>query len=138
MAIFGRRKEQTAQSFIVSLLNQNCSALQERLEGPRLEGRVNLTLVVMVVPVEDGKPDLRHAFSATTKEFSTSGVAVVMDHPRGLDEALLGFRWRGSLTWIRAKARHLHPLGGNFFTLGFRFTERLILSDYPELEQLVL
>ena len=98
---------------------------------------MNLTMVVMVVPVEEKKPLIRRAFAAITKEFSSSGVAVVVDHPCGPDEALLGFRWRGSITWVRAKAKHLHPMGGGFFQLGFRMTERLHSTDYPELAKLV-
>jgi hypothetical protein len=138
MALFARKKQQLAvQAFVVSLLNQNCPALHAKLDGPRLEGRVNLTLVVMVVPVEDKEPQIQRAFTAVTKEFSSSGVAVVVDHPCGLDEAWIGFRWWGSITWIRAKAKHLHPMGGNFFQLGFRMTERLELTDYPELADLV-
>ena len=137
MPLFTRKKESAVQAFVVSLLNQNCHALQERLDGPRLEGRVNLTLVVMVVPVEEGKPLVRRAFTAISKEFSSSGVAVVVDHLYGPDEALLGFRWRGNLTWMRAKAKHLHPMGGGFFQLGFRMTERLHSSDHPELAKLV-
>ena len=136
MPLFSRRKESAVQTFVVSLLNQNCRAIQERLEGPRLEGRVNLTMVVMVVPVEEQKPLLRRAFAAITKEFSSSGVAVIVDHPCGPDDALLGFRWRGSITWVRAKAKHLHTLGGGFFQLGFRMTERLHPSEYPELAKL--
>ena len=91
--------------------------MRDRLEGPRLEGRVNLTQVLSVVPMEEGKPLVRRAFYATTKEFSTTGVALVVDKPYGLDEALLGFRRRGSIVWIRAKARHLHPLAEGFFSL---------------------
>jgi len=137
MPLFARRKESAVQGFIVSLLNQNCHAIQERLDGPRLEGRVNLTLVVTVIPVEDGKLIYRRAFSSITKEFSTSGVALVVDQPCGLDEAVLGFRNRGSTAWIRAKARHLHPMGGGFYQLGFRLTERLEPSDHPELANLL-
>ncbi len=137
MPLFSRNKELAVQAFVVSLLNQNCRAIQERLEGPRLEGRVNLTMVVMVVPIEERKIELRRAFAAITKEFSSSGVAVVVDHPHGLDEALLGFRWRGSITWVRARAKHLDPMGGGFFQLGFRMTERLHSADYPELAGLV-
>jgi hypothetical protein len=137
MPLFARNKESAVQAFVVSLLNQNCRALQERLDGPRLEGRVNLTMVVMVVPVEDKKPLVRRAFPAVTKEFSSSGVAVVIDCPQGLDEALLGFRWRGSITWVRAKAKHLHPMGGGFFQLGFRMTERIQPGDHAELAKLV-
>jgi hypothetical protein len=137
MQLFARNKELAVQAFVVSLLNQNCHAVQARLEGPRLEGRVNLTMVVMVVPVEEKKPLICRAFAAITKEFSSSGVAIVVDQPYGLDDAMLGFRWRGSTTWLRAKAKHLNPMGCGFFQLGFRMTERLHSADHPELEELV-
>ena len=137
MPLFARKKESAVQAFVVSLLNQNCHALQDRLEGPRLEGRVNLTMVVMVIPVEAEKPLLRRAFTALSKEFSSSGVAVVVDHPYGADEAFLGFHWQEGITWVRAKAKHLHPMGGGFFQLGFRMTERLHSADYPELAKVV-
>lgn len=136
MPLFSQKKGPSVQAFVVSLLNQNCHVLQERLDGPRLEGRVNLTMVVMVVPVEEKKPLIRQAFAAISKEFSSSGVALVVDHPCGPDDVLLGFRWRGSLTWVRAKAKHLHPMGGGFFQLGFRMTDRLHPAEYPELAKL--
>jgi hypothetical protein len=88
--------------------------------------------------MESGKPLLRRAFYATTKEFSTTGVALVVDQPVGLDEAVLGFRRRGGMVWIRAKARHLHPLGGGFFQLGMKLMERLETEDCHELEKLAL
>ena len=139
MQLFARKskEELSVRAFIISLLNQNCHAVQEQLDGPRLEGRVNLTMVVMVVPVEEKEPLIHRAFTAITKEFSSTGVAVVVDHPYGLDEALLGFRWRGSITWVRGKAKHLDPMGGSFFQLGFRMTERLEPADHPELADLV-
>lgn len=138
MRLFANNKRFAVQGFVVKLLNVNCSAVLAQREGPRLEGRVNLTLVVMVVPLKDGKPDLRHAFSAVSKEFSSSGVAIVLDQPLGLDEVMLGFRWRGGVTWLRAKAKHLNPMGGGFFQLGFRMTEKLAIGDYPELETITL
>jgi hypothetical protein len=136
--MFVKKKEPAVQSFLVSFLNEHCPALRSRLEGPRLEGRVNLTQVLSVVPIESGKPLVRKAFYATTKEFSTTGVALVVDQPYGLDEAVLGFRRRGTIVWIRAKARHLHPLGGGFFQLGMKLTERLETDDCRELEKLAL
>jgi hypothetical protein len=138
MPLFARKKDTAVQSFLVSLLNENCPALRERLDGPRLEGRVNLTLALMVVPIEHGKPLPRRAFCATSKEFSTTGVALVVDRPYGIEEAMLGFRRRGAMTWLRAKARHLHPMGGGFFQLGLRLTERLETGDCPELTNLML
>jgi hypothetical protein len=138
MALFARKKESAVQSFLVSLLNENCRALRDCVDGPRMEKRVNLTLVLAVVPMERGKPAVRKTFYATTKEFSTCGVALVVDQPCGIDEALLGFRRKGSMVWIRAKARHLHPLGGGFFQLGFRLVERLESSEFEELETIPL
>jgi hypothetical protein len=136
MPIFARRKDVAVQSFILSLVNQNCPSLRDKLEGPRLEGRVNLSLIVTVVPVENGTHNFQRAFTAPTREFSSSGVGVMIDHPSGLDEATIGFRLRGKVTWIRAKARHLHPMGGGFFQLGFRMIKCLHASDYPGLERL--
>ncbi len=121
------------EGFVLKLLNTNCPELQERLEGPRLEGRINLTLVVQIVPIEDGELVLDRAFATVTKEFSSKGVAVVLPGPYGLDEALLGFRWCGGKTWIRAKARHLNPLGGGLYQIGFRMSEKICPADYPQL-----
>ena len=135
MPLFARNKNLAIEGFILKLLNTNCHDLQCRIEGPRLEHRVNLTLVVLVVPVQDGQPRLRGAFVAVTKEFSSKGVALVLAEPCGLDEVFLGFRWRGSVTWLRARAKHLNPMGGGFFQLGLRLTEKLCSGDYPELAE---
>jgi hypothetical protein len=135
MRLFASEKRFAVQGFVLKLLNTNCHDMHARLDGPRLEGRVNLTLVVMVVPVlKNDKLDLRHSFAAVTKEFSSSGVAIVLDQPMGIDEAFLGFRWRGGVTWVRAKAKHLNPMGGGFYQLGFRMTEKLAIGDYPDLQ----
>ncbi len=132
-----RRKESGIQRFIVALFNENCPAVRDGLDSQRLERRVNLTQVVMVVPVEEKKLLVRQAFAAITKEISPSGVAVVIDHPQGFDEAVLGFRLRESISWVRAKAKHMYPMGGGFFQVGFRMIEMLPSGDYPELAKLV-
>ena len=69
-----------------------------------------------------------------TKEFSNTGVAVVLERPSGLDQAILGFRFEGEMTFVRAQAKHLSPMGGGFFQLGFRLLEVLPTADYPELK----
>jgi len=38
---------------------------------------------------------------------------------------------------LPCRAKHLDPMGGGFFQLGFRMTERLNSADYPELAGLV-
>lgn len=138
MRLFARNRDLAVQSFVLKLVNNNCPELQSLHEGPRLEGRANLTVVVRVVPMEDGKIIARRSFTAVTKEFSSKGVAVVLNEPLGLDEAILGFRWRAGITWIRARAKHLNPMGGGFYQLGFRLIEKLCASDHPELQEMGL
>ena len=138
MRLFTRDKKRAVQSFILNVVNNNCPELAELMEGPRLENRVNLTVAVLIVPVENDKPLTQKAFTAVTKEFSTSGLAVVMDQPKALDETILGFRWNREMTFIRATAKHLNPIGGGFFQLGLQMTEVIHLSDAPDLGSLQL
>lgn len=116
------------------MVNNNCPELDAMIEGPRLDRRVNLTVVVMIIPVERGKPVVDEAFAAVTKEFSTSGLAIVFDRPVGLDEVIVGFRCEADMVFISGKAKHLNPIGGGFYQLGFHLTETLNIGDWPELE----
>ncbi len=137
MRIFARNRSVAVQSFILKLINNHCPELEALIEGPRLEGRVSLVLVVLVVPLEKKRPATGQVFAAVSKEFSTNGVALVLSHPRGLTEVALGFRWKGEMTWVRASAKHLNPMGAGFYQLGFRLTEILHAADYPELRSLI-
>ena len=136
MPIFARNRSTAIQSFILKIINANCPEIEAIKAGPRLEGRVNLVVVVMIVPLEKKKPVVSQAFAAVTKEFSTSGVAVVLPDPRGMDEVALGFRGEGEIAWVRASAKHLNPLGAGFYQLGFRLLDVLPSADYPELRAL--
>jgi hypothetical protein len=132
--LFSKRKELGVRSFILKLVNNNCEELKSLLEGPRLEERARLTVVVLILPVENKRPQLARMFAAVTKEFSSTGVAVVLNEPLGLDEVVLGFRYEGRMQFVRAKARHLSPMGAGFYQLGLRMTGMIHAGDYPELE----
>ena len=136
MPLFRENKESRVKSFVVKLVNNNCPELQAMIEGPRRDSRVNLTVVVMIIPLEGKNLRVGGAFTAVTKEFSATGVAVVIDHPCGMDKAVLGFRFEGEITYFRAKARHLSPIGGGFYQLGFELEEIVVPGDYPKLKSL--
>jgi hypothetical protein len=133
MPLFTKKREIGVQSFILKLVNNNCPELLALMDGPRIDNRVNLTVVVAVVPVEKKKPQIDQTFTAVTKEFSNTGVALVFSEPRGLDHAILGFRFEGRMIFVRAQAKHLNPMGGGFYQLGFRMLEVVSLADYPQL-----
>jgi hypothetical protein len=88
------------------------------------------------VPVQDGKLEVSKTFLATTKEFSNNGVSVVLDARRDLDEVVLGFRFEGEMTFMRAEAIHDHLMGGSYHQLGFRLHEVVSAADHPELASL--
>jgi hypothetical protein len=136
VVLFAQNKKVGVQSFVLKIVNNSCPELRASIEGPRLDRRVNLTIVVLIVPVEQKRLEVLQAFTAVTKEFSATGVGVVLDEPKALDDVILGFRWEAEMVFVRAKAKHLNPLGGGFYQLGFQMTEILPAGDYPQLRSL--
>ena len=134
MPIFSRRREQEVQSFVLKVVNNNCSELESLIEGPRLEGRVRLCMVVLVIPVDEDKPVVDRTFAAVTKEFSTSGLSLVVDSPRVPAESIIAFRWEREMRFVRAETRHLNPMGAGFYQLGLQLIRMVRLSDFPQLE----
>jgi hypothetical protein len=132
--IFSRRREQEVQSFILKLVNNNCSDLENLIEGPRLEGRVRLCVVVLVIPVQNDRPLVERTFAAVTKEFSSSGVSLVVDSARVPEEVILAFRWEREMQFVRAEARHLNPMGAGFHQLGLQLIRVVRPSEFAELE----
>ncbi len=82
MSLFTKNRDLGVQSFVLKLVNHNCPDVKALQEGPRSDRRVALVVVVTIVPLMDGQPQVHRAFSAVTKEFSNRGVAVVLDGPR--------------------------------------------------------
>jgi hypothetical protein len=138
MAMFSENKQKRVQRVVLKLVNNHCPELKASMDGPRLDNRVNLMVVVMVVPLENGKLQLDRAFTAITKEFSNTGVAVVLDQAQAFDEVVLGFRFDGEMTFVRSKAKHINPMGGGFYQLGFQMKEVVSTGDYPALDTLSL
>lgn len=133
MLLLSRRKQQEVQRFLLKVVNNRCAELEALAVGPRGERRVRLTLAVLVIPVVDERPMLHKMFAAVTKEFSTSGVSLVIHNPRALDEVILAFRWESDMKFLRAKAVHLDPMGAGFYHLGLQTIEVLAVGDYPAL-----
>jgi hypothetical protein len=138
VSLFTQNKRNRVQSVILKLVNTHCSRQQAFPDGPRLDRRVNLTLVTAVIPLEKTWLCFDRAFTAVTKEFSNSGVAIVVNESMDFVEAILGFRLEGQMLFLRAIARHQNSMGGGFHQMGFRLTEVVESGQYPELQQVDL
>jgi hypothetical protein len=130
----GRKKALGVQNFLLKLINNNCPELKALVEGPRRDKRVNLSLVVLVVPLEDGKTQIGKAFYGVTRDISIAGVGIIMAEQRALDEVILGFRMQNEIIFCHANAKHLNPMGNGFYQLGLEVAETVPNSKYPELE----
>ena len=122
MLLFSRNKQTGVQTFLLKLVNNHCPELGPVFDNRRDETRVPVCIVTLVVPFEDGKPRLDDHFPSVTREFSTSGVSIVLEQARGLDEVILAFCWERQMTFIKGTARHLSPMGAGFFRLGIELT----------------
>ena len=133
---FSRSKKRAVNNFILKLINNNCTDALRLQDGPRDENRVNISVVVLVIPLEKKKLEVVKAFHAVTKDFSSNSVSVMVDSQRAVDQVILAFRFEGEMFYSRAKAKHLSPLGGGFHQLGFHLEEMVVPADYPGLAKL--
>lgn len=138
VSLFAQNKERKVQALMLNLINNRCPSLQGLLDGPRLEQRVHLTIVVLVIPVEKGKLLLEDRFTAVTKEFTSRGVSLVLRECRAADYLVVGFRHERAMHFVLAQARHLTPMGGGFWQLGLRLKEIVDPDDYPGLAEATL
>jgi hypothetical protein len=136
MSIFCRDKTRSIQGFLIKFLNNNCPDLKALVEGPRADSRVNLTVVVGVVPLEKGKIQPDRAFTAVTREFSSAGVGIVVPGAEKYEQAIICFRYEGEFYYALASAKHQTFLGGGFYQLGFQMKEMVKPNEYPHLADL--
>jgi hypothetical protein len=138
MLLFSRKKTAGVQTFLLKLVNNHCPELGPLFDNRREESRVPICLVTLVVPLKKGRPQLADHFPTVTKEFSTTGVSIVLDQPRGLEEVILAFRWENEMTFVKGTARHLNPMGAGFYHLGIELSRVVCVDEYPELESLFM
>ncbi len=136
VSLFSQKKDDPVRNFLLKLINNNCPGLAAFREGPRATSRINLTVVVTIIPISDGKMQVHDTFTAVTKNFSNDGVAIVLDHRQEFDWVVLGFRLEGHMAFFLAEANHIEPMGGGFYQIGFHLAEVVLPAEYPELSTL--
>ncbi len=69
MSLFSPNKDFKVRGVVLKLINSNCPEMVPRIEDARSDKRVNLAIVVAVVPIEKGNIQGNEAFTAVTKIF---------------------------------------------------------------------
>ncbi|NMC18789.1 MAG: hypothetical protein GYA33_00055 [Thermogutta sp.] len=137
MVFSARRRLNQVQSFVLKFLNNHAEPVSEFDPRKRNETRVRINTVVLLIPYRDHRPQLDKMFFGFTKDWSTTGISVILSEPRGVDQVIVGVRFEAEIHYILGKAVHLSPIGPGFYQLGLRFSEMLHVSDFPELADLV-
>ncbi len=134
MTFYVQKRIPEIQSFMLKFVNNHTNALESVILHKRRETRARLNVVVVVIPYEKGKIHVDEGFTAVSKEFSTSGMSVILPEPRGFDQVVIGLKFLGEMKFLLGRAVHLTPMGGGFYQLGLQFLEMLHPSDFPELQ----
>lgn len=130
---FSNPKALAVKNRILELINETGAGLTTKTNRRRVDSRVKRVVVGIVVPIEDRRLQIDRAFTVLTKDFSSAGVAIVVNEPKGPEQAILGFRLEGAMSFFRAESRHVGPMGGGFFQIGYQLFEVVSARDYPEL-----
>jgi hypothetical protein len=130
------RRLKEAQGYLMKILNNNCPQLEAYSHGEREERRMNLTVVAFVVPVRAGSLDIAAAKATVTKEFSVSGLSVILGDAIDTEEAVLAIKWEDTTTYLRGDVKHQSPIGAGLWQCGVQVTEVVPPGEYPELATL--
>jgi hypothetical protein len=89
--LFRRRPKEAeeAQAFLLRFLNNRCLRQKFSVEEKRRETRTNLVVGVWIVPLVEGATVVGRAFPTVTKDFTTSGLGIVIDKPFTCEEVLV-------------------------------------------------
>jgi c-di-GMP-binding flagellar brake protein YcgR len=134
---FSDRKALAVKNRVLELINKTCPGLSPK-ECRRVHNRTQRVVVGVIIPIENRELQADQVVRAVTKDFSSGGVAMVLNQPLGPEQFIVGFRLNGSMTFFRAEKRHQEAIEGGFHQVGFQLFEVVSPKDYPGLESFSL
>lgn len=101
----------------------------------RGEPRSNFCIGIWVVPMNDEHPDVSAAFTAVTKDFSSTGIGVVTNCSITTQTVMLCLPSAGEGRFVQGHVRNCRPLGAGWFHYGIEAVELIDPAEYAELSQ---
>ena len=130
-------EQRVTQMSLPPLVAPDSSGKANYVSERRSEPRVDLTVAVLVVPMDGDLPDISRAFTAITKDVSNDGIGVIA-HRFLLTPEVLIYLWReGELRLLRAAVRHRKELSRGWGRFGVDVTGTLEKNEYPELRRFI-
>lgn len=103
----------------------------------RSEPREGLTVAVLVVPMEEGLPDISRAFAAITKDVSNKGIGIIANRFILAPDVLICLWDEGELKLVRAAVRHRKELSRGWVRFGVEVTGTAEKYEYLQLRRFV-
>ena len=103
----------------------------------RLEGRTDFSIGIVVVPIHDDSPDTSGAFSAITKDISTTGIGIIANRSSLTPEVVICLSGKSEARLLRGLVRHHKELGPGWGRFGVEVTDVLDKIEYPQLARFV-
>jgi len=130
-------EQSDAQQFLAALMRQGRGGRLGRVDEPHSERRADLSIGVLVVPLNDECPDIATAFSALTKDVSSTGIGLVANRSIPTAEALLRLSGNSETRLLRTTVRNRKELGQGWARFDMEVTGVLDKSEYPQLKHFV-
>jgi hypothetical protein len=130
-------KQSDAQQLLAGLTSPSKDGKVGRFDGRHTDGRTELSLGVLVVPLSDECPDLANAFTALTKDVGATDIGVVTNRSLPTAEALLRLSGQSETRLLRTTIRNRKELGQGWVRFDMEVTRVLDKSEYPQLKHLV-
>jgi len=130
-------RQPDAQQLLAALTAPSRLAKPGRLAERRVEIRADLSVGILVVPLNDESPDIAKAFTALTKDVSSTGIGLVANRSIPTSEALLRLSGSAETRLLRTTVRHRKDLGQGWVRFDMEVTGVLDKSEYPQLKHFV-
>jgi hypothetical protein len=130
-------QQSDVRQLMAALTGQNGRGQIGRLDDRHWQGRADLSIGVLVVPLNDESPDIAKAFTALTKDVSSTDIGVIANRSIPTAEALLRLSGNSETRLLRTTVRNRKELGQGWARFDMEVTGVLDKSEYPQLKHFV-
>jgi len=123
-----------ARELLAALTGQGRGGKLGRLDARHLDGRTDLSVGVLVVPLNDESPDIASAFTALTKDVGATDIGVVTNRSIPTAEALLRLSGISETRLLRTTVRNRKEIGQGWVRFDMEVTGVLDRNEYPQLK----
>ncbi len=134
-SLLSRKNQDQVQRFMFRFINQRSMAKIKMIEHARVEERIDLNVGVWGIPVVDRQPDIQLAFRGLTKNFTSSGVGLFVDHDLTHETILLRLVAESQSIFLQTELVDCTPLGAGYFLAGLAVQELVHAEKQPPLQQ---